>query len=311
MEFDKFYRPKTLDQVIGQDIVIDSIKKLFQKNSVPHVFLFTGNSGVGKTTVTRILANDLDCAEVYEVDASTFTGVDDMRTTAENLKFASFIGNGRKFLILDECHMLSKSAWNSWLKMIEEPPEHVYICFCTTELSKVPTTIQTRCHKYLLKDISTDLLSAFVETIAENEKIELPKGTFDLLAKESYGSARQVLVFLSQVRNCKTLEEVADIIGSAETNTQVIELCRLIVSRNTLKKALSVLGKLKDVNPYSIKIQIMNYLVGCVLNSKNDNDTERFLALLEVFDRQVDNQTGFAILVLCISEIFLKIYQKR
>jgi len=311
MELDKLYRPKTLDQVIGQDLIVDSIKNLFQKNSVPHVFLFTGGSGVGKTSIARIIAHDLDCAEVYEVDASTFTGVDDMRDTAENLKFTSFIGNGRKFLILDECHMLSKSAWNSWLKMIEEPPEHVYICFCTTELSKVPTTIQTRCHRYTLKEISTDLLSAFVEMVSENEKIELPKGTFDLLAKESYGSARQVLVFLSQIRNCKTVEEVAEIIGSAENNTQVVELCRLIINRGTLSKALSTLKKLKDTNPYSIKIQIMNYLVGCVLNSKNDKDIERFLALLEVFDRQVDNQTGFAILVLCISEIFLKIYEKR
>jgi DNA polymerase-3 subunit gamma/tau len=305
-ELDKAYRPQIFDKIIGQDIVVNALKESFANNEVPHVFLFTGNSGVGKTTIARVIANKLQC-DIIEVDAASFTGIDDARMIADNLKFRSLSGNGKKFLILDECHMLSKSAWNSWLKLIEEPPEHVYICFCTTELSKVPKTIQTRCHKYLLKDIPVDLLSAFVETIAENEKIELPKGAADLIAKESYGSVRQSLVFLSQVRNCTTIEEVLEIIGSVENTPEVVDLCKMLISRyRDLGKLLKVLKSLKESSPYSIQIQIMNYLTGCILNSGNIEETTRFADLLKVFDRQIDSQTGFPILTLCIIEIFLK-----
>lgn len=305
------YRPKILDNIIGQTPVVKSIKSLFDSNQVPHAFLFTGNSGTGKTTLARIISDMLNTADLIEVDAATFTGVDDMRTIAENLQYRTLYGNGIKFLILDEAHMLSKQAWNSWLKLIEEPPKHVYVCFCTTELSKVPNTIQTRCHTYTLQDIGVSTLVELIEQVAEVECINLPNKAAFLIAKESYGSARQALVYLSMVRMCSTLEEVQKILKTAEDRPEVIDLCRAIVDSRYYKsdaymKALYLLNKLRDVNPFSIKIQVMNYLTSCVLKSKTEEEAVQFLHMLEIFDRPIDQQTGFSSIVLAVSEIFLK-----
>lgn len=305
------YRPKLLKNVIGQNHVTNSIQSLFGIKQIPHVFLLVGNSGTGKTTIARIIAEMLNTSDLIEIDAATYNGVDDMRTLAEGLKYRTMYGNGVKFLILDEAQMITKGGWNSWLKFIEEPPEHVYICFCTTEVEKVPLTIQTRCHKYTLQDLSVNNLVGLIEQVSEIEKIDLPDKAAFLIAKESYGSARQALVYLSMVRMCSTLEEVQKILRTSEDKPEVIDLCRAIVGSryyesDAYTKVIQLLGKLKDVNPLSIKIQVMNYLTGCILKSKTENEAVQFLHMLEIFDRPVDQQTGFSSIVLAVSEIFLK-----
>lgn len=305
------YRPKLLKNVIGQNHVTNSIQELFNSGKVPHAFLFIGNSGTGKTSLSRIISNMLNSAELVEVDGATYTGIDDMRIIADGLKYKSLQGNGIKFLIIDEAHSISQQSWKSWLKFIEEPPEHVYICFCTTEIEKVPLTIQTRCHKYTLQDLSVNNLVGLIEQVSEIEKIDLPDKAAFLIAKESYGSARQALVYLSMVRMCSTLEEVQKILRTSEDKPEVIDLCRAIVGSryyesNAYTKVIQLLSKLKDVNPLSIKIQVMNYLTGCILKSKTENEAVQFLHMLEIFDRPVDQQTGFSSIVLAVSEIFLK-----
>src|ERR1700693_1721293 len=169
------YRPQFLDAVLGQDAVVSSLKSLFP-NKVPHAFLFTGSSGCGKTTLSRILTNMLGVGkhDILEVDAAVYTGVDDMRHLLDGLQYKGMEGNGKKAIILDEAHMLSKSAWNSILKELEEPPPHVYWFICTTEVNKVPMTIQTRCHPYTLKDVGYNDLCDLIEYVAGEEHITLP-----------------------------------------------------------------------------------------------------------------------------------------
>ncbi len=305
-EFDKKYRPKTLDEIVGQKATVDSIKQLLKSNRFPHSFLFTGPSGVGKTTIARVIASLVDAADIIEVDGASYTGVDDMREIADNLKYRSFIGNGIKFLILDESHMLSKNAWNSWLKIVEEPPEHVYFAFCTTEPTKVPKTIKTRCHAYQLPPLSSYEILTLIRKVCNMENLNVDSSVLEFIAKESEGSARQALVYLSQM-NSFTLDEAKTLIESYEGDQNAIKLCRLLINEASQVEILKALKDIKDLNPYSLKIQIINYLTGCVLNSNNFKDTKKFLLMLEIFNNtSMDQNAGFAAIVLAANEVHFK-----
>ena len=141
------WRPQKLNDVISHAFVVSSLKALLKEKECPHSFLFTGPSGVGKTTLARIVASYLEAA-VLEIDAATNTGIDAMRAVQDMARYKA-IDNEKRVVIIDECHALSKQTWQSLLKIVEEPPAHLYWAFCTTEPDKVPATIKTRCVQYL------------------------------------------------------------------------------------------------------------------------------------------------------------------
>lgn len=265
------YRPKTLAEVLGQDHVVKSIESLFPYN-VPHAFLFTGITGTGKTTLARIIASMLEISkyDVVEIDAAKNTGVDDMREVIEVLRYSGVGPNGRKMVILDEAHMLSKQAWNSILKEIEEPSEFVYWVLCTTELGKVLDTVTSRCTTYQLNPFGLNSLMEFVEHYAGEEGIKLPKGAVEAISKYAEGSPRRSLVGLSQVRCCTTLQEVHDVLKTVK-ESDVIDLCRLLVSKNDfdkMGKAIKILNDLKDMESESIRIPVVRYFASCILQAK-------------------------------------------
>ncbi len=144
------YRPQELSDVVGQDHMMPGLKALITKRN-SHAGLFHGPSGCGKTTLARILAHGLDAGKnITEVDAARNTGIDAMRQVADNAQYNAF-GGGNRAVIVDEAHGLSKQAWNSLLKAIEEPPKHLFWFFCTTEPAKVPQVIRTRCSLFEVK----------------------------------------------------------------------------------------------------------------------------------------------------------------
>lgn len=303
-DFHRKYRPAELDEVIGQDAIVKSLQKLF-KGDLPHAFLFTGGSGTGKTTLARIVAGQLGCDSnsILEVDAATHTGIDAWRGISSQLQYASFGDSPTKFVIVDECHQLSKSSWNSLLKIIEEPPSHLFFAFCTTEFNKVPKTIQTRCHKYTLKDVRSDDLIDLLNFVCEEEELEMPKGAVQLIARESGGSPREALVYLSQSRGCDTKDEVAEILRTPGDSPQVIDFCRFLIKSPKWKEAQRYLKEFKELNPESVRIQVVNYVGACILGAKSEKDVFRLLPILEAFSTEFYQATGNSDLLLATCEV--------
>ena len=237
------YRPQRFDDLIGQEHVARTLTNAIALGRVHHAFLFTGARGIGKTSAARILAKALCCekgptanpcgtcsicrsiasgqsVDVLEIDGASNTGVDDVRTLREGVRYVPAEAR-KKVYIIDEVHMLSTSAFNALLKTLEEPPEHVVFIFATTEAHKIPATILSRCQRYDFKLLSTRALATHLAHILAAEKIDCEPEAVRLLAREAAGSVRDGLSLLDQVlayagQETITRERVAEVLGVAD-----------------------------------------------------------------------------------------------
>ena len=216
------YRPQVFKDLIGQNIIVETIEKSISQNKIPNAFLFTGIRGVGKTTIARILAKSLNCGnseknnclknkckncdeisesrhiDVLEMDAASKTGVDDVRDLIEFSRYGP-TSSKFKIFIIDEVHMLSKQAFNALLKTLEEPPTYLKFIFATTEVNKIPITVLSRCQRFDLSRIKPEELSEFLAKVAEMEKIDINQDVLNLISKISEGSVRDALSLLDRI----------------------------------------------------------------------------------------------------------------
>jgi len=231
------YRSKTFDDVVGQEHIAQTLKKAIESGRIAHAFLFCGTRGTGKTSMARILAKALNCAsgqgpvtvpcgkcdsclsiargedlDVFEIDAASHTGVDNVREIIENSQYRP-ARSRYKIYIIDEVHMLSKSAFNALLKTLEEPPDHVKFILATTEAEKVLPTIQSRCQRYDFRNIPTRQIAAHLKGICQSEKIEADEDALALVAKAGAGSMRDALSLLDRLLS----------IGETRLSVQTIE----------------------------------------------------------------------------------------
>ena len=215
------YRPKNFNELIGQNIMAETIINSIKLNKIPNAYLFTGIRGVGKTTVARIVAKSLNCLkgvdqlctkdfcenckaisnsnhiDVLEMDAASKTGVDDVRDLIEFSRYGPTTAK-YKIFIIDEVHMLSKQAFNALLKTLEEPPEYLKFIFATTEVKKIPVTVISRCQRFDLARVNSSNLFKFIKEVKDKEKGKIKDEALKLIVKISEGSVRDALSLLDR-----------------------------------------------------------------------------------------------------------------
>jgi DNA polymerase III subunit gamma/tau len=300
------YRPREWAAVIGQDAQVRAFRGVLDKGTAS-TFLLTGPSGCGKTTIARIAAEHLGVSRIglTEVDAASNTGVDNMRAICEPLDYRPLDGSARA-VIVDECHMLSKSAWNSILKVTEEPQPDVYWFFCTTEPGKVPDTIKTRCAKFTLKELERGAIVKLLEDVADDERMEVSDAIIDMIAKKVNGSARDALMCLAVCDGVKDRREAAELLETVANEDQVIELCRLLVGRGTWPKAMGILGRMGETNAESVRIVVCNYMASCIKGAKSDKEVPRLLNILDAFSQAYNSSERMAPLYLSMGRVFFR-----
>ena len=194
------YRPKTFDDVLGQDHIVEILKNAIRLKRISHAYLFSGPRGTGKTSVARILAREAGCSQtdLIEIDAASSRGIDEIRALKESVHFAPL--NGKiKVYIIDEVHMLTKEAFNALLKTLEEPPSHVIFILATTEIEKVPETIVSRCQNFNFYKIPENILRKSIVNIARGEGFEIEEEAASLIALSADGSFRDAQGLLDQI----------------------------------------------------------------------------------------------------------------
>jgi DNA polymerase-3 subunit gamma/tau len=233
------FRPQLFDDVIGQKPIIQTLQNAIQMERIGHAYLFSGPRGVGKTTTARILAKGLNCVkgptvtpcnecpscqeiasgksiDVFEIDAASNTGVDNIRELRESAKYAA-ARNRYKIFIIDEVHMLSTSAFNALLKILEEPPPHVVFIMATTERHKLPATILSRCQQFVFRTISSAEIQAHLRQIADREGVKIDDRGLAYIVKASEGSMRDAQSLLDQIISFSGQEvvdeDVRDVLG--------------------------------------------------------------------------------------------------
>jgi DNA polymerase-3 subunit gamma/tau len=253
------YRPTKLSEVIGQDFLVEILKRGIEGNRLGHAFILTGIRGTGKTTTARIIARSLNCEtgstpepcgtcssctaiaqdrsmDVIEIDAASRTSVDDIREIIEASRYKA-VSARFKIYIIDEVHMLSKSAFNALLKTLEEPPPHVKFIFATTEIHKVPATILSRCVRFDLKRIESPTLVTYFKTLCAQENVVCEDEALGLIAKAAEGSVRDGLSLLDQAitygKSHVTVTYVRQMLGLSDQGA-LLDLFHTIAEGNIL-----------------------------------------------------------------------------
>lgn len=275
------YRPKSFADVVGQDHVVTTLERAVERQQLSHAYLLCGTRGTGKTSVARILAKIILCngtkdetirkqlvqgvedgslVDLIEIDAASNRRIDDVRELIERINFSPVVAKAKVYII-DEVHMLTKEAFNALLKTLEEPPDYAYFVLATTELHKVPDTIQSRCQRFLFKRVSDDDITRRLQYIVDQEHIKIDRDALRAVARHATGSFRDAISLLDQLRSLEkiTLQDVGDRVG--RTSSLFVEE---VLQSLQQKDAQKIPAIMKEVESANIPLEL---LLGDLLNA--------------------------------------------
>ena len=265
------YRPQNLNDIVGQTRVTDILKAAADQRNFAHAYLFTGQRGTGKTSVARILAHlinqtpydantDNQDIDIIEIDAASHGSVDDARDLRDKSALAP-LKSKHKVYIIDEVHMLSRQAFDALLKLIEEPPTHLFFILATTEIQKVPATILSRVQRFHFRPYPTEIVTEHLRDISDKEKINIDDKALSIIAERGNGSFRDSITLLDQLSNNKekiTSETVREILGLAPEEF-IINLISAINNKNTVQLVRSLDKMYNDGLSASVIVNQLNH----------------------------------------------------
>ena len=266
------YRPKVFADVAGQEHIVSTLEQAVKQDKLAHAYLFAGSRGTGKTSIARILAKSLltqgtkdeklkeqiiraaeegSLVDLTEIDAASNTGVDNIRDLIEKIQFSPLVASAKVYII-DEVHMLSKGAFNALLKTLEEPPPYAYFLLATTELHKIPLTIQSRCQRFLFRQIREEDIIRRLQFIADQEHITVERTALRAIAHHVQGSLRDAISLLDQLRSLEniTLADIHQRIG--ETGHEYVEQ---VLAAVQIKDSGALLGLIQRMEEMAVPLE--------------------------------------------------------
>lgn len=265
IELYRRYRPAKLSEVVGQDTVIQELTTMGKAGKLPHVMMFSGPSGTGKTTVARILRRLLKCQDIdyNEINSADCRGIDDIRGIIANMGAAPVASPCRIWLI-DECQGLTPDAQNAFLKALEDTPQHVYFFLCTTDPKKIKAAMQTRCTEFKFVLVKEKNLVELVNRVATAEQVTLHPEVADLIATAAMGSPRRALVILHKVMRLPADQQTKAVESAGEDSTS-FQVARLLMSKNTKWREIAELLENLQEEPETARRVILGYARTCLL----------------------------------------------
>lgn len=294
--FYRKYRPKNFDELIGQDCIKDVLVNSIKLNRIAHAYIFTGPRGTGKTSTAKIFAKTLNCvnnsngvscdccemcntynesADIIEIDAASNNGVEEIRSLRDSVKVAPY-NSKYKVYIIDEVHMLSNSAWNAFLKTLEEPPSHVIFILATTEINKIPDTVMSRCQRFDFAKIPENLMVSHLSNICKKESINISDDALKEIVLMSNGCLRDALSYLDKISkfdveiNLDLIEQNFGVLNKKKLNN----LYKFIELGNT-NKINDIIDEISfsGITPLNFINEFVEYLLNKIINENNDNVT--------------------------------------
>jgi len=275
------YRPRHFDEVIGHEEAMRALQRRLQDASRPHAYLLTGTSGVGKTTIARLIAAYLKC-EIVEIDAATYSGVDAMRELMDTAAHRSLGASGSRIFLFNEVQRLSRGAFDAMLTTLEEPPEHLYFALTTTELPKVPDAVVTRCYHLDLRPLRDPQIETLIEAVCYAEGWEVSGDIVNAVLRAANGSPRQAITVLEAVHDAETPEEIHRILSITDDSSPLIKLCQLLLAGNRNWAQIGPqLARLDDENIANSDVAAARYIMAAMVRSKDEKSARYAWQLLD------------------------------
>jgi len=296
VELYRKYRPSTLDEMVGNEATIKSLKKEMENGS--HVFLMTGPAGCGKTTLARIMAKEVGAGSlsIHEINSAENRGIDTAREVMEQMRYNPSDGNAIVW-IFDECHQWLAPVQNAFLKALEDTPSHCYFFLCTTDPQKLIAPLKTRCSIINVKPLTDEEMTYLLKRTARAEKIKIGNEVYERICEIAQGGSRKGLKLLAKVIYLDTDEERLEVLKAGEDNEtkESLELCRALCKKTNIKTLLQLLKEVDVSDAEKVRQGVMGYMNACILKGSLSNE---IVATMQAFSSADTYKNGkFALTV--------------